>query len=212
MTTILVYGDSNSHGTLPLEELDSLGRLGRGQRWPDVMAERLRASIPDVEVLNESLPGRTTVHDDLVDGGLRNGLDILPAILGSHEPIDLLIIMLGTNDLKHRFGVNAFEIARSIRRLVLEARASESVSDCFLVAPVTVREVGTLAQIYEGAVERQRGLPAHLEEVAKTLNVGFFDAGSCIEVSAIDGVHYGAQAHALLGAAMADAVNTYLNR
>jgi len=83
MTTILVYGDSNSHGTLPLEELDSLGRLGRGQRWPDVMAERLRASIPDVEVLNESLPGRTTVHDDLVDGGLRNGIGLASTPLRS---------------------------------------------------------------------------------------------------------------------------------
>jgi lysophospholipase L1-like esterase len=73
-------------------------------------------------VISEGLPGRTTVHDDLVEGGKRSGLEVLPAILPSHAPLDLMLLMLGTNDLKPRFSVTAAEIARSIERLVVEAR------------------------------------------------------------------------------------------
>ena len=74
-------------------------------------------------LVEEGHPGRTTVHDDPIEGEHRNGARILPALLESHRPIDLLAIHLGTNDLKHRFSVTAFEIARSLERLVLAAKA-----------------------------------------------------------------------------------------
>ncbi|AHM02517.1 lipolytic enzyme, G-D-S-L [Roseibacterium elongatum DSM 19469] len=119
MTTVLCYGDSNTHGTVPIEAIGQRRRYPRGTRWPDAMGAALG---PRYEVLAEGLPGRTTVHDDPIEGGKRSGLEVLPAILLSHEPVDLLILMLGTNDLKPRFSVTSHEIARSIERLIVTAR------------------------------------------------------------------------------------------
>jgi lysophospholipase L1-like esterase len=104
---------------VPLTVLGQFARYPRGTPWPDVLA---RALGPEYCVISEGLPGRTTVHDDLVEGGKRSGLEVLPAILPSHAPLDLMLLMLGTNDLKPRFSVTAAEIARSIERLVVEAR------------------------------------------------------------------------------------------
>ena len=155
MAVILCYGDSNTLGTKPVTQLGALERHDPGDRWPDVMATALG---PDHVVLSEGLPGRTTVHDDLIEGGMRNGLTVLPAILHSHAPIDLMILMLGTNDLKNRFSVTAFEIARSLERLILATRAEAIVPDILLVAPVPVREAGVLADVFAGAETRQEGL------------------------------------------------------
>ena len=77
--------------------------LARDERW----AGRLARLLPDWEVIAEGHPGRTTVHDDPVEGAHRNGLTVLPALLESHRPVDVVLVMLGTNDLKERFSVNA---------------------------------------------------------------------------------------------------------
>jgi lysophospholipase L1-like esterase len=207
MTVILCYGDSNTHGTLPMASLAAQGRHAAGARWPDVMGAALG---PDHRVIDEGLPGRTTVHDDPVEGGMRNGFTVLPAILHSHRPIDLLVLMLGTNDLKHRFSVTAFEISRSVERLVLAARAEGVVRDIMIVAPVRVRECGSLAEVFAGAEARQEGLSAHLSEAAERLGCGFFDAGSVAQVSDEDGVHFSPEAHKALGLAMASAVRARL--
>lgn len=212
MTTILVYGDSNSHGTLPLEKMDSFDRLPRGQRWPDIMEAGLQAAIPDIEVINSSLPGRTTVHEDLIDGGARNGLAVMPAILHSHQPIDLMILMLGTNDLKARFSVAAYEIARSLRRIAIDAMASGTINDLVIVSPVSVREIGTLALTYAGSEARQMGLANHIAEVADALNAGFFDAAPHVTVSPVDGVHFDAQGHKALGEAITPTIRARLNK
>jgi len=203
MATILCFGDSNTHGTTPLTRLGVFDRYPRGQRWPDVMAAALG---PQHEVIAEGLPGRTTVHDDLIEGGCRNGLSVLPAILHSHRPIDLLVILLGTNDLKHRFPVTAFEIARSVERLGREAMAEGVVQDLMLVAPVPVRETGVLADTFAGAEARQTGLDPHIKDAAARLDAGFVAAGAHIAVSPVDGVHWEASAHQHFGAAMAEAV------
>ena len=207
MAVILCYGDSNTHGTLPLEQLGKFARHAPGDRWPDVMANALG---PDHTVLSEGLPGRTTVHDDPVEGGMRNGLTVLPAILHSHTPIDLMILMLGTNDLKHRFSVTAFEIARSLERLVLVTRAENVVRDILLVAPAPVLESGILKDVFAGAEARQQGLADHIKAAAERQGCGFFDAGSVASPSPQDGVHWEASAHHALGAAMADAVGARL--
>lgn len=203
MPVILCYGDSNTHGTLPMENLGVQGRHPPGLRWPDVMAATVG---PDYRVIDEGLPGRTTVHDDVIEGGMRNGLTVLPAVLHSHRPIDLMVLMLGTNDLKHRFPVTAYEITRSLERLVLATRAEGVVEDILLVAPVPVRECGSLAEVFAGAEARQRGLTGMIADCAERLGCGFFDAGSVAEVSPLDGVHFGADEHKALGQAMAKAV------
>lgn len=207
MAVILCYGDSNTHGTPPMANLGVQDRHSPGQRWPDVMAAALG---PDHRVIDEGLPGRTTVHDDPVEGGMRNGLTVLPAVLHSHRPVDLLVLMLGTNDLKHRFSVTGFEIARSVERLALLARAEAVVRDILIVAPVPVRECGSLAEVFTGAEARQRDLTEQLRDGAARMGCGFFDAGSVVQVSELDGVHFDAGAHEALGRAMATAVQERL--
>lgn len=203
MAVILCYGDSNTHGTKPLEKLGAFARHAPGDRWPDVMAQ----AFGEVhQVISEGLPGRTTVHDDAVEGGMRNGLTVLPAILQSHAPIDLMVLMLGTNDLKTRFSVTAFEISRSLERLIHATRAESVVKDILLVSPVPVRETGILKDVFAGAEARQQGLSACIAAAAERQDVGFFDAGSVVKVSPIDGVHWDAAAHHQMGKAMAKEV------
>ncbi|SHH73683.1 SGNH/GDSL hydrolase family protein [Marivita hallyeonensis] len=207
MAVVLCYGDSNTHGTKPLVQLGAFERHAPGDRWPDVMAAALGAGHT---VISEGLPGRTTVHDDPVEGGMRNGLTVLPAILHSHMPIDLMVLMLGTNDLKHRFSVTAFEIARSLERLVLVARSEAVVQDVLLVSPVPVRETGVLRDVFHGAEARQTGLETHVAAAAERQRCAFVDAGGVVRVSEQDGVHWEADAHHAMGAVMADRVRERL--
>jgi lysophospholipase L1-like esterase len=207
MKVILCYGDSNTHGTAPLPFPGADLRHPPGDRWPDAMAAVLG---PGDQVISEGLPGRTTVHDDMVEGGMRNGMTVLPAILHSHKPIDLMLLMLGTNDLKTRFSVSAYEIARSVERLALTARAEGVVRDILLIAPAPVRETGSLQEVFAGAEARQQGLEAHMEAAAGRLGCGFLRAGDHVAVSPEDGVHWTPEAHRVFGAALAPVVSDRL--
>ncbi|GGG76581.1 hydrolase [Salipiger pallidus] len=208
MSVILCYGDSNTHGTMPMTIAGQSLRHPRGQRWPDVMARLLG---PDHEVMSEGLPGRTTVHDDVVEGGERNGIKVLPAILHSHKPIDLLIVMLGTNDLKPRYGVTAYEIARSVERIVLAAQAEGVHRRTLVISPAPVRETGTLRDVFTGAESRQTGLERHLQDVAARHGAAFLEAGAHVCVSDGDGVHWEVPEHERFGAIMANTVRGILS-
>ena len=206
MPTILCYGDSNTHGTVPLMELGQFARYPRGTPWPDVLAQKLG---PEFLVISEGLPGRTTVHDDPVDGGKRSGIDVLPAILPSHAPVDLMLLMLGTNDLKPRFSVTAAEIARSVERLVSEARGIAPDLAVMVIAPAPVQEAGVLKDVFEGAEIKQENLSEFLEATARRLGCTFLDAGSHVSVSPVDGVHWTAEDHSAFGAVMARKVSHF---
>ncbi|APZ54500.1 SGNH/GDSL hydrolase family protein [Salipiger abyssi] len=209
MTVILCYGDSNTHGTRPMRVAGVSERHARAQRWPEVMARALGAGH---EVISEGLPGRTTVHDDPVEGGERNGIKVLPAILHSHKPIDLMILMLGTNDLKHRFSVGAYEIARSVERILLATRAEAVTRGELIVCPAPARETGTLTDVFAGAEARQAGLQAHMRAVADRHDCGFVEAGAHVAVSPGDGVHWEADQHERFGAVMAEQARIALGR
>lgn len=205
--TLLCFGDSNTHGTMPMPELGALGRYARSLRWTG----RLAALLPDWQVIEEGQPGRTTVHDDPVEGAHRNGLRLLPAILESHRPVDVVILMLGTNDLKHRFSLNATDIALSLEKLVLAIRASGcgpegSAPGVVLVAPPPILEVGCLAEIFEGGAPKSRFLGSRVAAVAARQNLPFVDAGALIGVSEIDGIHYDEPAQEALAAEFARVV------
>ena len=95
MKTILCYGDSNTHGAMPMAAAGDVRRFGREDRWPGIL---LRELGPDWTVIEEGLPGRTTVHSDPIEGAHKNGLAYLPVSLESHAPIDLVVLMIGTNN------------------------------------------------------------------------------------------------------------------
>ncbi|MEJ6394341.1 SGNH/GDSL hydrolase family protein [Gymnodinialimonas sp. 2305UL16-5] len=203
MASILIYGDSNTHGTGPLERLGTSLRHPPGDRWPDAMAAALGDGF---DVIAEGLPGRTTVHDDPVEGGNRNGMTVLPAILLSHVPLDLVVLMLGTNDLKQRFSVSAYEIARSVERLAVETRALVPGVRVLVLAPVPVQEAGCLVDVFAGAEARQIGLEAQMHAAADRAGAAFLAAGDHAQVSPVDGVHWAPETHRAFGATMADHV------
>lgn len=206
--TVLCFGDSNTHGTPPMPDLGASGRFDRGTRWPALMARHLG---PDWHVIEEGHPGRTTVHDDPIEGTHRNGLTVLPSLLESHAPIDVVILMLGTNDLKGRFAVNAGDIALSLERLVGVIRSyacgpNGGNPGIVLVAPPPIREVGGLAEMFEGGAAKSHGLANAIAAAANRADVAFLDAGAHIAVSPIDGIHYDAATHATLALAFAEAM------
>ena len=210
--TILCFGDSNTHGTRPMPTLDGAGRFDHAARWPSVMGKALG---PTYEVINEGHPGRTTVFDDPMTGEYRSGVRVLPALLESHKPLDLVIVKLGTNDLKNCFHVSAADIAFFLDRLVRMIRASGSgpngaAPQVLVVAPPPILEAGCLAEMFAGGAVKSHGLASAIQAMTTRANAGFFDAGRVIAVSPVDGIHYEAEAQVQLGLAMAAAVRNHL--
>ncbi len=110
MKKILCYGDSNTWGHIPVTG----GRYGDDVRWTGVLQAALGEGY---RVIEEGLNGRTTVHDDPIEGVYKNGKHYLIPCLESHRPLDLVIMMLGTNDLKMRFSLPPSDIARGVEAL-----------------------------------------------------------------------------------------------
>ena len=208
MRTVLCFGDSNTHGTRAIARWGDRGRFDHAARWPSVMAKQLGEGW---EVIAEGHPGRTAVFDDPVEGAHKNGLRALPVLLESHKPLDLVIVMLGTNDLKARFGVPASDIALGLERIVQAIRLSDAGPEgaaprVLLAAPVPVIETGVLETMFAGGAEKARALPPLLAEVAARQGTGFFDLAPVAVVDTTDGVHLGTAAQAAIGRAMAQAV------
>jgi len=211
--TVLCFGDSNTHGTMAMTSATDRRRLAKAERWPSVMA---RALPTDWEVITEGHPGRTAVWDDPVEGTHKNGLRSLHAVLETHRPIDLVIVMLGTNDLKARFGLPAYDIALGLQRLSTEILQSDCGPDktaphVLLAAPVSVEEVGALRHVFAGATPKSRALPDLLRNVADANGLGFVDLNTVARVDPVDGVHLNTEAHGAIGALMAETVSRLLN-
>jgi len=210
MRTVLCFGDSNTHGTPATGDMAGWRRFDRAVRWPNVMAARLGAGW---EVIAEGQPGRNAVFDDPVEGEHRNGSRVLPALLETHRPVDLVIVALGTNDLKARFSAPASDIALGLERLVKMIMVSEAGPGLasprvLLSAPAPVEEVGFLAGMFSGGAAKSRALPPLLAEVARRQGAAFMDLGRVAEVDPVDGVHLTVEGHAAVGAAMAKAVES----
>jgi lysophospholipase L1-like esterase len=201
---VLCYGDSNTWGTATVERPD--GRYGPHERWPGVLREALGSGWL---VIEEGLAGRTTVNDDPVEGAERNGRTYLYPCLLSHRPLDVAVIMLGTNDLKARFNKSAWEVAAGVGVLVEMVKAAkvgrgEGVPEIVVVCPPRVRdELPSHADLFAGAPLKSRELARHYQRVATETGVRFFDAGTVVQSSEIDGFHLDPDAHAVLGRAIA---------
>lgn len=213
MPTLLVYGDSNTHGTPPLTRRGVSDRYGTDVRWPSVTGAELG---PDWTVVDQGLPGRTTQFDDPVMGAHMNGQLGLRIALQSHGPIDVLSIMLGTNDAKTRFAPTPQRVTAGMAGLLDIALSEEMQSRhggfaVLLVCPPAVVETGILAGEFMGAADLFRDLPARYESLARGRGAGYFDAGSIIAVSDIDGVHLEPDGHRALGRAIAGEVRALVN-
>jgi lysophospholipase L1-like esterase len=156
------------------------------------------------DVVEEGLPGRTTVHDDPIEGQHKNGLKALPVSLESHMPVDLAILVLGTNDLKHRFSLTASDIADSIELLIRTVQRSEAgpagaAPAVLVIAPPPIQEVDWLGEMFLGGAAKSQRLPRLIGEAAKRTSVALLDAADLVESSAVDGIHLDSDAHRVLG-------------
>jgi lysophospholipase L1-like esterase len=208
MPVLLTFGDSNTHGTPPIVTLGEYRRFGRGVRWPTVAHAALG---PDWDLAEEGLPGRTAQFDDPVMGAIMNGRPGLQTALQSHGPIDVLTIMLGTNDVKTRFATTPEIVVAGLSGLLDIARSAEMQARhggfrILLICPPPVIETGPIATEFWGGAARSQALPPLVEALARSRGAGFLDAGKIISVSPIDGVHFDEAAHSALGKAVASAI------
>ncbi len=207
MKTILCYGDSNTWGYIP----GAGERFGREIRWCGVMREKLGEGYV---VIEEGLNGRTTAHDDPQEA-YRNGCDYLPPCLETHSPIDLVIIMLGSNDIKARFGFQAEDIAGGMEKLLGIIKGSEAGLEgkaprILLLSPPHVSPQTELID-FIGRYEVSKRLGALYEQLASQYGCSFLDVSTVVGVSDLpDGLHLNEKAHAALGSALAGIVKEIL--
>ena len=208
MKTVLCYGDSNTWGADP----ETGGRFAPDVRWPGVMARELGDGF---HVIEEGLPGRTTVWEDPIEGHYKDGRTYLTPCLESHRPIDLVAIMLGTNDLKERFDASASDIAQgaaSLAEMVSRSRCGpdNGAPMVVLISPPPVGRLTDMAEMFQGAEEKSRRFSEHYRRNAEGEGCGFLDAGEIMVSSDVDGIHLEAEAHRKLGEAVAIRVREML--
>lgn len=205
---VLCFGDSNTWGYDPRSQ----DRYDDQTRWTRILA---RALGSDYEIIEEGLNGRTTVWDDPIEG-YKNGYSYLIPCLESHCPLDLVVILLGTNDLKMRFSVSASDIAASAGVLVSVVYQSLAGRDgkappVLLMAPPPVAKLTDYAEMFEGAEAKSLKLGARYLAVAQELGCAFLDTSEIIVSSPLDGIHWEASEHAKLGQAVAFIVKKILD-
>lgn len=204
MKRILCFGDSNTWGYDP--ETDE--RYDNKTRWPCVMANILG---DEFDIVEEGMNGRTTVWDDPVDD-LMSGINYLKPCLISHKPLDLVIVMLGTNDLKDRFCVSAYEIAKSAGRLVQMIQSSEAgpqgrAPQVLLIAPPPIVLGDSGLDTRQHGLEKSKQFAEEFAATAELLGCGFANAGDFIESSLVDGIHFSAESQRQLGESIAKVVS-----
>ena len=161
-------------------------------------------------MIEEGLNGRTNVTNE-EERPIRSGLDVLPVLLESHRPLDLVVIMLGTNDLKHDFDLSAEQIADGARRVCRSVIDCEYLMDnppqILLISPTHVELVTVEEQdLFIGAVEKSRELAEHYQAVAEDLGIHFLDASKIVVKTDLDGVHWNARQHRDFGESLSGTI------
>lgn len=213
MMRIMFFGDSNTWGYRP----DNGLRYAINERFTGILKQKL----PDDEIIEEGLNGRTFVlHDPYCD--YASGEAALPYLLKSHMPLDLIVIMLGTNDLKHQFQLSAEVISRGAKvliRMIKNPYLNEKypVPKILLVSPIHLHEkIGQLEGSWfdygKEEYEKSTHLAKYLKEIAEAYDCEFMDASKFAKASSIDGMHMEKEDHALLAQAFKEKINEIRDR
>lgn len=181
--SVLCYGDSNTYGYDP----DTGGRYPAEKRWTTILGEMLGS---EYDVISEGLNGRTTAYDR-PGAAWKNGASSFIACMGTHKPVDHLIIMLGTNDCNAALGLSAEDIASGMETLVSMAE-KEAPGLQGYVPQITVAAPAPISEDYENSpfsgeltpesVQKSRDIASLYKEIAERHGCVFVDA-SCTEVS-----------------------------
>ncbi|MCP1110381.1 GDSL-type esterase/lipase family protein [Ohessyouella blattaphilus] len=204
---VLCFGDSNTWGYIP----GSGERYLEDERYPGILQATLGE---EYRVVEEGLNGRTTVFADLIEPQ-RCGIEQVLPILLSHAPLDFLIIMLGTNDTKIRFMVNATVISYGMEEMLVRAldiiRNTEQRTKVILAAPVPLGKVEDSMFDQESVVKSQE-LARHYLELSKKYKCVFFDAGEVVRELGSDGIHLDLEGHKRIGTALAAVIKKMKER
>ncbi len=210
---ILVFGDSNTWGWRPDNDpLVSIDRWQDEERWTGILQRELGDGY---KVITEGLNARTTVLEDPIEEERCGKAQMLP-IMDSQAPLDLMVIFLGTNDLKTRFSVSAWEIAQGAGLLVKKALAQRSAFKgeprVLLMAPPRLGKAiyNSCHVAFWGSEEKSAQLGKWYREVAEQLKVDFLDTDQIIHSSEKDGLHLDKEQHEILGKAVADKIEEML--
>lgn len=203
---IVCYGDSNTHGYCA----ETGGRFSEDERWTCLLQTYLGDSFL---VLEEGLSGRTICFDDPIHEGL-SGLSHLYPCLMSHEPLDLLVIMLGTNDTKEHFGASPACIALGLRRLIAKAQAIDcwrnQKPEILVVTPQNIGrqyiETNVALAMGKGCAEKSEGLAKEFKLIAEIMGCHYLDANKILSASPneVDFMHLTESGHGQLAAGLAN--------
>lgn len=203
---VLCFGDSNTWGAVPLAGT----RYSDDVRWTGVLQASLGSGY---KVIEEGHNGRTTVYDDPVEGRLA-GITYFKACIDSQSPLDCIILMLGTNDLKIRFGASPKGIANGLGRYLDALKVVPMAGErpkVLIAAPILIdpsyKDHPLFHDIFgENAVARSQGFHEAYQEFAKEAGVFYLNASAYGKASVRDGVHMEAEHHDRLGKAFAEKV------
>lgn len=188
MKHILCYGDSNTHGFIPWG-----GRYDDKTRWTALLSVLLGNRF---RIIDEGLNGRTSGFDDPLEP-YRNGLASLVPCLQTHLPLDLTILMLGSNDFKQRFSPSVEKTADNIHRLV---RITQELTGApvLLVSPIHLGNEIIGPSFSAESVEISKKLGPALKKKAEELGVFYMDAAQYASPSPSDGLHLSKEGHRAL--------------
>ena len=208
MKTILCYGDSNTYGYIP----GTGGRYDHRTRWPMALERILNRDADEAEwwVDEEGLNGRTTCFDDTVEL-YRNGIRHVLPILKSHKPLDIVAVMLGTNDLKRRFNPSPYDVSQGMLNLVKAIQYSETGPNdgppkALVICPPPLLDSPMFGDIFKGSAALSKHLSYFYRQICGESGAAFLDAGAVVKVSPVDGVHLDATEHLRLAEAVATAL------
>ena len=205
-TTVLCYGDSNTWGQKP----DKSGRYPADIRWTGTLQQSLGDSY---YIIEEGLSSRTTDLEYLRKPG-RNGKTYLTPCIASHNPLDLVIIMLGTNDLKIEFDRSTAQIATAISELIEDIKNNawdkqKSIPKIVVVSPILIDDLAPdfknfYSENYnDESALKSRQLASELMNIAKNSDCRFLDAAT-VSRAGTDGVHFDEVSHPALGTLIAN--------
>jgi lysophospholipase L1-like esterase len=189
MKHVLAFGDSLTWGF----QAGTWTRHPLEDRWPNVLAAGLGGKV---RVIEEGQNGRMTVHDDPYVMENRNGAVALPVLLSTHQPLDLVIIMLGSNDLKWEGRQRAIDARLGMARLIEITRRHDyrpgcTVPELLLMSPphLARTEDEDFAFYFEHAIAESKNLGYQYARLASEAGCHFFDAAGVASADPTDGIH-----------------------
>jgi lysophospholipase L1-like esterase len=206
--SILCYGDSITWGYNPKDGT----RFSPDDRWPCILEQALDGRA---RVIDEALNGRTVATDDPSHPN-RNGLAMLSPLLEAHAPLDVVLIMLGTNDSAPSYGLTPGRIAMNCSALIRTVRSTLpgigfAAPAIVLMAPHPLGALSAeMALFYAGGEATLHSLAEAYRTTAKYFGCHFFDAGAVVQASVVDGVHLDPPEQRKLGLAVKEIVEPLL--